>query len=302
MPKQQKCPKCGNLSRPIRGGSCSRCKPKRPDPFKKINFNARVNTVIRRPQRLAIANRSSSAPPLTLCTNVTNYTPTGVTYVDDLTDMAWTGNAGCLRLAYRDMTGGGTGMEGLVIGARAATRKLRDHFDAIATFMEANRKRADATEGTGEAAAALGVVQTYPGYTMVWGFGRHAGAGIDQIWKKQTTGTTTDYLIVEAKGVNQGLSYDIFQPAQVGQQMSLAWIIDRLARMSDPIGDKVLTRCGLTAYNQWPNYNGGSKSYYGARTDPNKAKTVSLHGVVIAAVWNAGPNLGFRVTNQVTYM
>lgn len=304
MPKQtlNRCPKCHRtVARPIRGGACSRCrsKRKRTDPFAGLRL-VRAARRPPRPRPLRIANRSNSAPPPSLCTQLGTYTPNGVTYVDDLTDGAWTGAVGQVRLAYRDLTGPNQGMEGLVMRPPNTTQKLRNHFDAIENFMRTNRKRSDATEGTGEAAAALGVLHHYPGYEMVWGFGRHAGAGVDQIWKKQTGGVTTDYLIVEAKGVGQRLSNAWFQPPKVGQQMSLEWIVDRLARMSNPIGNKVLTRCGLKVYTQWPHYQGGSKSYYGARA--TGTRTVNLYGVVIAAVWQAGPRLGFQLSHQVKYL
>lgn len=251
-----------------------------------------------------ITGRSHSAPPISLCGKLLSYTPPGVKYVHSLSDPAWNTGLMKIRLAYQSLLVSLMGMQGLVIdptGLNTSDTRLKAHFDAIATFMAANQKKADATEGTGEAAAAWAVGQNYPSYTMVWGFAQHSGAGIDQIWKKQTNGVTTDYLIVEAKGVGQSTSTDIFQPPKVGTQMSLEWIVDRLARMSDPLGAKVLQRCGLTPYVQWPYYGGGSKSYYGATHNASNQK-VKLHGVVAAATWNAGPKLGYAISNQTTYL
>jgi len=79
-------------------------------------------------------------------------------------------------------------MQGLVItrpelAAYVATHgagKLKRHFEAVADLMENNVTRTDATEGTGEAAAALGVVvNKNHTYKMLWGMNVHRGAGIE---------------------------------------------------------------------------------------------------------------------------
>jgi hypothetical protein len=248
--------------------------------------------------------RSNSAPPIGDVTTLKTNPPAGHVYVSSLFNTAWTGGLGKIRLAYRFLDPMSMGMQGLVITPavqNATDGELKKHYNAIADFMAAAHKPTDATEGTGEAAAAFGVSQGYAGYEMVWGFHQHSGAGIDQIWqKKNTGGQVTDYLIVEAKGVGQCLSQDQYQPPNVGIQLSQAWVIDRLSRMSDALGAQVLRDVGLTSYVQWPHYNGGSKSYYGAHHNPRN-QTAHLHVVVGTAVWRVNGRFGVSLTGAATY-
>ena len=96
-------------------------------------------------------------------------------------------------------------------------RELHNHFEHLACEMLVNWKGTDATEATGEAAAAFAVATEpqFAGYRMLWGKHMHSGAGIDQIYYNPTddggSGDRPDgtYLIVEAKGVGARLNFNV---------------------------------------------------------------------------------------------
>lgn len=117
---------------------------------------------------------------------------------------------------------------------------LLAHYQKATALMTKPKTNTDVTEATGEIAAAYAISQnpTYAGFVIQWGLGQHAGAGIDQIWKR-CDGTSITYLIVEAKGPGQILRRDVFAPTGVGDQMSKAWIVDRLARMLNDKGGQL---------------------------------------------------------------
>ena len=252
--------------------------------------------------------RSSAAPPLVgVPTIIADNTP-HTTYYDDTADAGWQDTSTTkIRLAYEDLDPNTQGMQGILIVrpeingyvASFGNGKLKAHFEAVATLMDFNVTNTSAAEGTGEAAAALGVVVRFANtYKMRWGRSQHAGAGVDQIWSKPTAGGTK-YLIVEAKGPGQSCTNDPFQPPLIGNQMSKEWIVDRLAKMSNAghaVATNILTELGLTTFAQFPNYNGAPTSYYGIQNYNAAARTAKLRSVVITANWTNMGGLSWIVS------
>lgn len=284
-----------------------------PNPHGKTSFaHPKVKKIRLTP---TAAGRSASAPP----PGIVNATPPHTTRVANLATTAWTDTTTTkIRLAYQDLDPNNPGMQGLVIVrpelnlyvAAHGAGKLKRHFEAVADLMEANVTRTDATEGTGEAAAALGVVvnknQTYK---MLWGLSVHRGAGIDQIWglpDPHNPGQYTDFLIVEAKGPGQSLNVDPHRPGQIGTQMSHDWIVDNLARMhvaGHNVATRVLTAVGLTTHIPalWQNWNGATKSYYGVNAHNPLNQTATLHAMVVTATWTGGNALSYTISGQTQH-
>jgi hypothetical protein len=255
----------------------------------------------------ARVGRSPSAPPQTDADDLPLYPPNGTAYVADVAATAWKSVTARtkVRLAYKELVTGNAKSQGMIIDPpQALGAKLLAHFQAVAKCMAAVHKPEDEAEGTGEAAAAWAMAfgNTYPGYQMLWGFDTHSGAGIDQIWGEPDLGTGySAYVIVEAKGVGQSLGANVHAPGQLGVQMSHDWVVDRLARMSDPLGAQVLNDVGLVTGKQI-NTTGASKNYYEVTVDNHTPGTdASLYGVVFTARWTAGPKLSWSVSNNVTY-
>ncbi|HXT17712.1 MAG TPA: hypothetical protein VN706_18885 [Gemmatimonadaceae bacterium] len=258
----------------------------------------------------AVRGRSASAPPQTEANNLVNNPPHGTAYCPDLTANAWKGPVPKtkIRLAYKGLIPAAPSpAQGMVIDPpHALGGKLLAHFQAVTAAMVACVNDRAETEATGEAAAACAMAfgTTYPGYQMLWGFDTHAGSGIDQIWgHPDGAGGYDEYVIVEAKGVGQTLKKNPHAPPNVGDQMSREWVIDRLSRMLDPLGARVLNDVGLTTHQPvaWQNYGAASKSYYAVNQNNHGPADSKLYGVVFTAKWNAGPKLSWTVSNNVTY-
>ncbi|MDZ7714330.1 MAG: hypothetical protein U5L06_15085 [Rhodovibrio sp.] len=225
--------------------------------------------------------------------------------------MYWLLSFNRIRLAYFDMTGTKKA-EGLVISPNVTDPCLTAHYQKATKMMTRPKTNTDATEATGEIAAAYAIGQDpqYAGFVMKWGLGQHAGAGIDQIWKRSDS-TSITYLIVEAKGPGQSLRYDRFAPSGVDTQMSKGWIVDRLARMQSGQGaalaGKIFKRMGARSFVP-SHYSqqalGGGKSYYAAQQSgqpTGTTKTVRVQTVVATASWSHGPRLGATLSGQATY-
>lgn len=285
------------------------------NPYAGTSF-AHYDRVVKKVQTQRVGvNRSLSAPP----DGIIGTTPPYTTRVTSLTDPAWTNTTTLkIRLAYQDLDPANPGMQGLVIArpelatyaGRFGGGTLKAHFDAVADLMEANHKQVDATEGTGEAAAALGVlVNKSQGYRMLWGMNVHRGAGIDQIWglpDSNNAGRYADYLVVEAKGPGQSLNVDPHRPQGIGSQMSHDWIIDNLARMAHAghtLAGDILTAVGLTTHVplHLKNYNGGSKSYYAVNTHTPSIQAATLHGMVVTAKWSSGYALSYTISGYTRH-
>lgn len=262
----------------------------------------------KKPKIVKISNvRSQSAPPLAINAAGIPILAGNYSCIDPDIDPDWANNINRIRLAYEDLTGPGDGMGALMIDTGLNfSPGVQAHFDAIATTMYNNHKGTDATEGTGEAAAAFAILSTlkYQGFDIVWGFDVHAGASIDQIWTRKLSGAhPREYLIVEAKGVNQSLNTNIFAPQIVAQQMSEGWIIDRLARMSNPLGAQILGEMGVTTYvpnSMSPQTLGISKSYYGVRTYTPLNHTAVIKTLVVQARWSPTWQFGWGLSQEQT--
>jgi hypothetical protein len=265
-------------------------------------------TIKKKPKIVKIsAVRSSSAPPLAINAVGIPVLPVNYSCIDPDIDPNWLVTANRVRLPYEDLTGPGDGMGALVIDTGLNfSPGVQAHFDAIADTMYNNHKGTDATEGTGEAAAALAILSTpqFQGFDILWGFDVHAGAGIDQIWtRKLSVIHRREYLIVEAKGVNQSLNFNLFAPQIVGQQMSEGWIIDRLARMSNPLGAQILGEMGVTTYvpnSMSPQTLGISKGYYGVQTYTPLAHTADIKTLVVQARWSPTWQFGWSLSQNQT--
>ena len=276
-----------------------------PNPYGNVTFGHSHKK--QRTVHVPVAGRSSSAPPAAII----GATPAHTVRVTAMGLGAWTDTTTLkIRLAYNNVDVLNPGMQGLVITrpelvtyeANHGRAPLKGHFEAVADLMEANHKVSDATEGTGEAAAALGViVDTNATYQMLYGFDTHRGAGIDQIWglpNPLNPALYTDYLIVEAKGPGQVLTDDPHRPNGMRMQMSHDWIIDNLARMNDAIGDQVLNDVGLATHVAHAGYGGGSKSYYGVAAYTPATQTATLSSYVVTARWTPAGAFGFTISNR----
>lgn len=262
----------------------------------------------RRPRkilRVSAPGRSSSAPPPPNLTSWPRPTmPQGLSYCASLFDPVWTGMGQTdIGFAYNKLDLAVGGMQGLVLSFADANRdaEVRAHFDACTAFMVRNHKTTDATEATGEIAAAMGMLSRHPGYAMLWGFHKHSGAGIDQIWWNQDQ-THPRYLVVEAKGPGQTLSTNPFWPTGYGQ-MEEDWVVDRLARMRSGAGqtlaNRIIGELGIAIHTAVPNYLGSSTSYYGATMGVQGPARLS--GVTIAARWLPSGKPSYRVVSTHQY-
>jgi hypothetical protein len=158
----------------------------------------------------------------------------------------------------------------------------RKHLKACARFMFENHKVTDATEAFGEICAAMYVLENYKGYEMIWGFHKHKGAGIDQIWKHAKE---KKYLIVEAKGFGIELSKRDESGGVIdGRQMSLEWVGDRLFRMKKSWDNfpEIERNLGLDACKVGDGLV--SKMYY---TVKQLNPTWTLSGIAVQGDWKA---------------
>ncbi len=220
-----------------------------------------------------------------------------VTIVDNFKGAAWTNGHKKIRLAYRKLSPDSDDCRGLVINPGVLIEgEAQKHFEHIAKVMRAGTiSDRQATEATGEAAAALGMLKstTHPGFKMLTGFHVHSGTGIDQIWgkPKQGKGATgyDEYMIVEAKGVNATPRVDNFAE-ECGTQMSENWVVDRLGRMqssqdkqSKKVANEMVDALGLNLTQK--SSKNISKKYW-MRSGGLKKKRPTVGGIVFEAKWN----------------
>lgn len=271
---------------------------------------------ISKPRRTGCVAYSASAPGIHLFTLDSSGEPTHlplvVEWVSNIrNDRDWRRATSSIRLAYVNMTGSGN-TEGLIIHPLNTDGELPKHYHRAAEMTTRPKTSTDVTEATGEVAAAYVISHKteFAGFKLEWGLGQHAGAGVDQIWKREDPSSIT-YLIVEAKGPGQALQTNRFAPIGVGQQMSKGWIVDRLARMLNGKGAvlarEIFDNMGATEivprqYTQQA--LGGGKSYYAAAAKTAGSattKTVVLQSVVATARWSKGPWLGASLTKRNSY-
>lgn len=279
------------------------------NPVKKVKTNHTASAAV---GRAPSAPTRTDWPGLNLNSNVT--------YCLNLASPAWTAaGADKICLAYNVLDINRTGMEGIIIDCPQATGKteVQGHFAAVKSQLVAAHNNTQICEATGEAAAALCILQkssintlTLAGFEMVWGLHVHSGAGLDQIWKRSTT-TTKEYLIVEAKGPGASLNTSPMDAPSGFDQMEIRWIMHNLITMSKnshQVGQDIITDLGLVTATRWPassNPAQGSKNYYGV-TGTSRPPVASLSGVVVTAVWQGDGMLsysvsGFRQYTNFTY-
>jgi hypothetical protein len=218
-----------------------------------------------------------------------------VTHVQSLQSNAWI-NAGAdkICLAYNCLDPLRPGKEGILIhcAAKVGRANVIAHFAAVRMKLESPPNPTAVTEATGEAA----------GFDMHWGMHVHAGAGIDQIWKRTTITGRRQYFIVEAKGPGQLLNLNQWMPPHF-EQMNTRWIMHNLQTMrlnSHQIAIDIIADLKLTMGTRWPGYQGASKNYYGV-TGTTGAPVADLYGVVITALWQPDGMLHYACTNFRQY-
>ncbi|SEB04724.1 hypothetical protein SAMN05444370_1387 [Rubrimonas cliftonensis] len=280
-------------------------------------------------RRNIIHGRSRSAPARTIWPG--DDLNDAVRHVKDLTDRNWT-NSGArdVCLAYKGLDTRRLGQtEGLIIDCPKAVNDdtAVAHFQKVKEKLQAAQKNTDVTEATGEAAAALTMLSrntftsarggslTLAGFQMAWGMKEHSGPGFDQIWIRALRSgrtVTTQYLIVEAKGVGATLNTNSWMPDDF-EQMGTRWVCHNLKMMESAghdLGDEIIKGLKLDLHIRWGNFDGASKNYYGcrgyvgSRTAP--PDNVQLYGVVITANWQPdgmlkGKVSGFRRYTNFTY-
>ncbi|MCM5680446.1 hypothetical protein M8A51_13005 [Schlegelella sp. S2-27] len=295
------CPACGDTS--ITATCLAPHATQAGMPPKPANPNKKRHT--------GMVGRSNAAPSFTSWP-LTNQN-TDVTYVADLSTPAWTAAGQAIRLPYQRLDIGNTGMQGLVIALPELTQdtEAQKHFAEITRVMVSNHRPTDATEGTGEAAAAMAMLKEHAGFKMRWGFHGHSGPGIDQIWvKEDTRGRLAEVLIVEAKGPGASESENPFMPPGF-EQMSARWIVHNLTTMMNAAANKPLEKgaqgalasaivkgLGLRVGVTYPKYENLSKSYYGVIAFEQSKKSIKLRRITVAAQWQSDGMLGYTKTEK----
>ena len=183
------------------------------------------------------------------------------------------------------------------------------HFRAIQTLLESNYKKTDATEGTGEAAAAYCIIKdpAYAGYRMRWGMHVHSGPGIDQIWYKPgpvgNGRRNGSYLIVEAKGVGAMVGstpWDV--PPAIQNQMSIGWVYDRLMRMVHAGHQEAVDLCTDVDLDELPPIlvRATNRQYYRCQYK-GTATSAQLLGLVIEATWGQRGEFSYNIVEEFNY-
>ncbi len=321
MPKYQ-CPSCTNIvelsapSKPRTRRPCPACGDTSISDSCQVGDDAVVGAPPRdtssKRSRTGVVGRSGAAPALTTWPPST--LNTNVTYVSDLSTVAWTGpGPGTIRLPFQLLDISNPNPQGLVIAVPtlAADAVAQLHCAEVTACMLRNRKSTDCTEATGEAAAVLAVLRDWTGYSMRWGFHCHSGPGIDQIWVKETAGSLTDVLIVEAKGPGAEESENPRMPPNFSQ-MSENWIVHNLATMMSAAksapGDRLASQgqlaaaivrgLGLKVGKTYPVWGGASKSYYGTLAFDRAKKTIALRRLTVQASWQPDGMLSYVATEK----
>jgi hypothetical protein len=264
-------------------------------------------------QSSGVQGRPDSAPPRTTWpgTNLNS----AVTHVPLLSAAAWKqAKPQRICLAYNLLDISRPGIEGLLIKCPKAKSmpNVQAHFGAIKHIVANPPNDKTVTEMTGEAAAALcvltrhsfaggGISLTLAGFQLEWGRHTHAGAGIDQIWKRATN--VNQYLIVEAKGPNARLKVSAISVPPDFDQMSIRWVMHNLEKMSknhNQVATDIINDLRLTMHTRWPNFGGSSTNYYGVQSVGNGG-VGELYRVVVEAVWQPDGMLSFSASKFKQY-
>ena len=275
--------------------------------YDKLGFAKSRTVTVKVTRHAGLPGRAASAPVLGA------WPPLGmhgsVTYFADIAnDPAWeNGAADTIWLAFRMLDVSNAGWQGLaeVVAGVDADQDARDHFDDVAGTLRVGHSGPRITEAVGEAAAAICVLENYPGYRMIWGAHLHAGVGIDQIWRLDNRNGSFDYLIVEAKGPGAGLIQSPFLPPNYNQ-MDEGWVINHLYSMDSNwhgAGVEMVANLGLRFAVAHRNYGGGTKSYYGlAPNSQHRTSRSRLYGLVVTAQWLPDGRLGYRQGVRARYL
>lgn len=275
--------------------------------YDKLGFAKSRTLTVKVARQAGLAGRAASAPVLT------TWPPLGmhgsVTYFADIAnDPNWqNGAADTIWLPFRMLDIQSAGWQGLaeVVAGVDADQNARDHFDDVSGTLRAAYSGTRITEAVGEAAAAICILENYPGYQMIWGAHLHAGIGIDQIWRLDNHNGSFDYLIVEAKGPGAGLIYSPFLPPNYNQ-MELGWVINHLYSMDNnwhAAGQEIVANLGLHFAVAHRNYGGGTKSYYGlAPNSQHLTRPSRVFGLVVTAQWGPNGCLRYQQGAQVQYL
>ena len=275
--------------------------------YDKYTFKSQKVVKIKVHKFSGMVGRASSAPPLTTWPPLGMHG--GVTYFADITiGTGWRGAAiDTVWMPFKLLDIHGSQWQGIsqVVAGADADVMARAHFDDVCHSLRTAYMSTRITEAVGEAAAAMYMLENHPGYQMTWGAHVHAGTGIDQIWQYTHGNGIRDYLIVEAKGPGAALLFSPFLPTGYNQ-MNPGWVINHLYSMSQnghAAGQDIVARKGLVFAVAHPNYNGGSKSYYGLHhSSAHATRPGRVSGIVVTAQWRADGSLGYNATAPVRYL
>ena len=274
--------------------------------YDKLGFEKSKTITIKVSKFSGVVGRASSAPPLTTWPFLGMNGSVG--YYDDLTDVNWNGGAAdTVWLPFKLLDINNVNWQGLsqIVTGKDADANAVLHFDSVRSTLRIAHSSTKVTEAVGEAAAAICMLENFPGYVMTWGAHVHSGTGIDQIWRLNNGNGSFRYLIVEAKGPGAGLIESVFLPPNYNQ-MELGWVVNHLYSMDKnghAAGREIVANLGLKFTVAHKNYGGGSKSYYGLDvSSQHKTRPSSLHGIVVTARWLSDGRLGYTASSAVNYL
>ncbi|TPG11015.1 hypothetical protein EAH88_00165 [Rhodanobacter glycinis] len=275
--------------------------------YDKLGFAKSKTITIKVSKFSGLVGRASSAPPQTSWPLLGMHG--GVDYIADIiNDVNWMdGSVDTIWLPFKylDITGQTLqGMSQVVAGADADV-EARAHFDDVSVTLRTAYASTRVTEAVGEAAAAICILENYPGFQMIWGAHVHSGTGIDQIWRRANHNGSFNYLVVEAKGPGAGLIFSPFLPTGYNQ-MEEGWVVNHLYSMDKnghAAGEDIVAKLGLKFAVAHKNFAGGSKSYYGLDgSSAHKTRPSTIHGLVVSAFWRADGRLGYNAGTLTKYL
>lgn len=276
--------------------------------YDKFGFLPAKKSVTPKASKFAgLAGRASSAHPL--ATWPVHGMHASVGYYDDIAaDMTWDdGSVDSVWLPFNLLDISTVGWQGLsqTVAGKDADAEAAQHFGNVQTTLRTATMGTRITEAVGEAAAAIYILENYPGYTMTWGAHVHSGTGIDQIWRRTNVNGSNSYLIVEAKGPGASLGFSAFIPPNYSQ-MEEGWVVNHLYSMNKNnhlAGQQIVADLGLAFRVAYPNYGGVTKSYMGLHANSQHAtKASTIHGVTVTANWLADGRLSYHASPVSKYL
>lgn len=275
--------------------------------YDKLDFT-KSKTIVKKVSKFSgMVGRASSAPPLNTWPPLGMHTDVGY-FADIGSDPQWKdGSADTIWLPFKYLDITGLAWQGLsqVVAGKDADAEARAHFDDVSGTLRTAWASTRITEAVGEAAAAICILENYPGFRMIWGAHVHSGTGIDQIWRRTNHNGSCNYLVVEAKGPGAGLIFSPFLPTGYNQ-MEEGWVVNHLYSMDrngHAAGQDIVAKLGLTFAVAHKNFAGGSKSYYGLHgSSAHKTRPSTIHGLVVSAFWRADGRLGYNAGALTKYL